>query len=161
MVKTVYNRLWENYQYDFYKGTYSDSTSSSTSTEEKMSNYKAYDQSFDKFLMAKTKTETKDAAYAAVQKEAEEAVTPVLKMYAVARAYEKLLTDEEYDKFLEGNVYYSYYESYLGENSLRYAAQLDKLLDYILESETKDGKVTYKNLAYTIGEEKTEEEAGK
>ena len=164
MVKTVYNRLSENYQYDFYQGTYSDSSSSSSSSSEKISNYKAYDQSFDKFLMAKTKTETKDAAYAAVQKEAEEAVTPVLKMYAVARAYEMLLTDEEYDKFLDGNVYYSYYESYLGENSLRYAAQLDKLLNHILESETEDGKVTYKNLVYTIAgdkaEDNTEDEAG-
>ena len=160
MVKKVYNRLMENHQYTFYNGTYSadDSTSSST---DKQSNYSAYDQSFDKYLMGQTGTKTVTEAKDAVRKEAEEAVTAVIQMYAVVRAYDNLLlTEEEYSEFLKGNAYYSYYESYLGENSLRYAAQLDKLLNYILESETKDGKVTYKNLKYTFkaeGEEDAED----
>ncbi|MBQ8719789.1 MAG: hypothetical protein IJY65_02025 [Clostridia bacterium] len=162
MVNKVYDRLIENHQYTFYNGTYSpEGSSSSSSTEEEISNYKAYDQSFDKYLMGQTGTKTKDEAYAAVRKEAEENVTPVIKMYAVVRAYDDLLlTDEEYDEFLDGNVYYSYYESYLGENSIRYAAQLDKLLDYILESETKDGKVTYKHLKYTLGADEEDAEDG-
>ena len=159
MVKKVYNRLMENHQYTFYNGTYTaDSTTSSSG--EKQSNYSAYDRSFDKYLMGQTGTKTIAEAKEAVRKEAEEAVKSVIQMYAVVRAYDNLLlTDAEYDEFIKSNVYYSYYASSLGENSLRYAAQLDKLLDYILESETKDGKVTYKNLKYTLKAEGEEEDA--
>lgn len=146
-VDEIYKRMIESYESTFYDGTYDTTT--------KESNYKHYKASFSAFLVAKTGTSSYEAAKQHVWDEAVKYVKPMVIVYYVAEVYGQKLTDDEikaYQKDLTG--YYSYYEAYYGETNTLTAYQFDKLMNYFLESEEKDGNVTYKNITYTF---KTEE----
>jgi hypothetical protein len=137
----------ESYESTFYDGTYDSTT--------KESNYKHYKASFSAFLVAKTGTSSYEAAKQHVWDEAVKYVKPMVIVYYVAELYGQKLTDEQikaYKNDLTG--YYSYYEAYYGETNTLTAYQFDKLMNYFLESEEKDGVVTYKNIKYSF---KTEE----
>ena len=138
-VDATYERLIENYEYNFYEGKASDN---------KTTNYKKYDGSFKKYLVAAVTTdiktvETYDEALAAIREKAEEYVKPIVMIYVVSKAYDVVATDkefEEYTKDTDNN--YSYNEYYYGENSVRYAFQFDKLMNYFLAFEEVESEPT-------------------
>ena len=173
-VEATYKQLIENYENDFYTGTF-DSTN-------KISNYKQYG-TFKKFLVEKVskdikKVATYKEALAAVKEHAKTYVEPVVMIYTAAKAYgdDVFVTDkefEEYKKSPESN--YSYNEYYYGENSVRYAHQFDELMNFFLQheevkAESADAngytKVTIKytnetvKVGYEIGEPLSEKESG-
>lgn len=129
-VEDTYERLIENYEYDFYEGKTSDN---------KTTNYKKYDGSFKKFLIASVtadvKTvETYDQALAALKEKAVEYVKPIVMIYVVAKEYGVVATEEEFEAYIDdAENNYSYNEYYYGENSVRYAFQFDKLMNHFLK----------------------------
>ncbi len=132
-VEATYQRLVENYEYEFYTG--SDSTTKETY-------YKANGGSFKKFLIKsvnadyKKTTETYDEALAVLQDEAKKYVEPIVRIYVAAKAYGVLATEDEFKEYTKDtDNNYSYNEYYYGENSVRYAYQFDKLMNYFLAYE--------------------------
>ena len=73
-------------------------------------------------------------------------------LYAAAVARDLLVTDKEYKQYAKEMEDYNYYVSTYGEDALRNSYQLNRFFDTILESEEEDGKVTYKNITYSIKE---------
>ena len=150
-VDASYDQMIQNYQYEFRTGK--DSTSSE-------SYYKKYNGSFKDFLVKEVSTDIKsvttyDEALAAIRQKAESYVEPIVRIYVLAKAYNVLVTEDEWDEYVDDpENSYSYNEYSYGENSVRYAHQFDKLMNYILDSDEEDGKVTYKN--FGIGNYKTE-----
>ncbi len=142
-IRESYDAIMKNYRYTFYESEYQKGTS----------NYAYYNGSFENFLMAKTGTKTYQEAKDSVWSSAKEYLKPVLTMYTVAKAYDVVVSDAEYNNYLSGNALATYYQTYYGEHSVRFAHQLDKLMNYFLENEEKDGKVTYKKIAYTLEDE--------
>ncbi len=170
-VNEAYERILENHEYTFYTGT-ADSSSST-------SNYSKYNGSFDAYLIETfAKGKTKADALAAIREQAKEAVTPIVKLYAVAEKYGCVVTDAEYkEDYVKGNSYYDYYVETYGETNLRTVYQFDKLLSTILEVETyeegdkkgemkeyvytegvTEGKLPFKNIKYEIKAEEDESE---
>ena len=139
VVEDTYKRLLENYEYSFYEGKTSDN---------KTTNYKKYDGSFKKFLVASVtadiKTvETYDQALAAIKEKAVEYVKPIVMIYVVAKEYGVVATEAEFEEYKndeENN--YSYNEYYYGKNSVRYAFQFDKLMNYFLAFEVVKAEPT-------------------
>lgn len=126
--------------YDSYKATFY--TEKNTTTNKTY--YSEYNGDFMKFLISQKKsagaTDTKSAKEA-VRKEAKEAITPIIKIYAVAQAYEDTLlyTDKDYNEENK-NTNLGTYEDYCGAMNIKAAEQIDKILDYYLK--LKDDKVT-------------------
>ena len=132
-VKMTYDQMMENYEYEFYKEDYDSS--------KKISNYKQYKGSFKKFLIAAVTSDIKsvstyDEAVAAVKEKAAEYVKPVVQIYVAAKDYGVVVTDKEFKEYKKNpDNNYSYNEYSYGENSVRYAHQFDKLMNYFLEYE--------------------------
>ena len=134
-VDATYDRLVENYEYKFYTG-------SDTATKETY--YKKYNGSFKDYLKAsvnadysKTTTTYKEALEV-LKAEAVEYVKPIVRIYVAAEAYDVLVTDKEFKEYKQDtDNNYSYNEYYYGENSVRYAHQFDKLMNYFLAYDEK------------------------
>ncbi|MBR2651134.1 MAG: hypothetical protein IKD45_05685 [Clostridia bacterium] len=140
-VDEVYDRLIEQYEYDFHTGK--DSASGKT-------NWNLHNGNFEKFLIAETaiKTNSYADAVAHVRSEAETYVKDIVVIYFVAEQYGLTYTDaelKEYKKDESGN--YEYYVLQQGEANTLAAFQFDKMFDFFLESETDEdtGVVTYKH----------------
>ena len=147
-VNEAYERILENHEYTFYTGTAGSSSS--------QSNYSKFNGSFDAYLIETfAKGKTKADALAEVRKQAEDAVRPIVQLYAVAEKYDCVVTDKEYkEEFVKGNSSYDYYVETYGETNLRTVYQFDKLLSTILEVETYedgDNKGEMKEYVYTEG----------
>lgn len=134
-VKMTYEQMMENYEYEFYKEDYDSS--------KKISNYKQYKGSFKKFLIAAVTSDIKsvktyDEAIAAVKEKAADYVKPVVQIYVAAKDYGVVVSDKEFKEYKKNpDNNYSYNEYSYGENSVRYAYQFDKLMNYFLECEEK------------------------
>lgn len=134
-VKMTYDQMIENYEYEFYKEDYD--------TSKKISNYKQYKGSFKKFLIAAVTADIKtvttyDEAIAAIKEKAAEYVKPIVQIYVAAKDYGVVVTDKEFKEYKKNpDNNYSYNEYSYGENSVRYAHQFDKLMNYFLEYEEK------------------------
>ena len=141
LVEDAYDQIFEKYESDFYTGT---------DTATKITNYKLYKASFDKFLIAKVTEDIKEVktvkdAKAAIKAKAEESCEPIVKIFLVAQTYGKTITEKDYEKFKDKlEEYYYYYilyyknfdiEEMVGENNIKTAAQFNKLLDWFLEFE--------------------------
>ncbi len=174
-VNNAYDALMDSYKESFYTGT--DSSSSSTS----QSYYSKYNGSFKDFLMAETNTTTYNDAKAAVKTEAEDAVKPIVQIYAAAQALDLVYTDKEYKDTIK-NTNLGTYEDYYGESNIKAAEQIDKILDYYLEIDEeylvedeehvddghdhepekiityKDGKIPYTRIKYFIKADEAETE---
>lgn len=106
LLKEFKEHLYESYEHDFYNGKYS---SSSTSSE---SNYKHYNGNLQDFLYAKTgakdfatKADSDEAAIdMAIDKEAKEAIDPILKLYAVARALDAKGVSAKVAEYVEKDI---------------------------------------------------------
>ena len=84
LVAEFVDHLYEGYENDFYTGDYTSSSTSGSSSTSTVSNYTQYNGDFDAYLKAKL-GEDVDAG---LKKEAEEAIKPILIIYAAARALE-------------------------------------------------------------------------
>ena len=154
-VQAAFDRLYEAHEYTFYEGTNNSSTSES--------NYHKYGGSFQAYLIAVTGKDTFENAKHKVWADAVEYVTPIVQLFRVAEAYDKKITDEDFNAFKEDpDSSYSYYEYYNGDENIKVAIQFDKLLDYFLETEEiedKPGDVKYTNtlIKFQWKDEVTEE----
>ncbi len=142
-VDTTFDRLMENYEYEFYNGTYNETT--------KETNYKHFGGNFRDFLKEKI-TVTRgititnyDMAVAEVKKMAKEYVKPIVIIYALSDAYDVRVDEEEFEDYKESEDGTYNADSFnYGENSALYAYQFDKLMNYFLEyTEAEDGSYTY------------------
>ena len=117
LLKEFKKHLYESYEHEFYNGSYS------TSSTNKESNYKHYAGDLQKYLYVATKAEElfgktegdkEKAIDMAIEKEAKEAIDPLLKLYAVARALDAdgvVAKVEEYiDKDILAGAYKARYE---------------------------------------------------
>ncbi len=164
-VKMAYESMMENYETDFYTGNVSSSGSSGSNTSQ--SNYSFY-KTFEKFLIAKvtadhkTVTTYKEAKEVLMEK-AKEYVEPIVKIYLIADLFDLEMTDKEfkeYKKDPDSNYSNKVYNA--GENSVKHAYQLDKILNHFLKyeesEEVLDGngnkviEYKYEKVVYSIGE---------
>lgn len=134
-VKMTYDQMIENYEYEFYKEDYDSSKN--------ISNYKQYNGSFKKFLIAAVTSDIKsvktyDEAVAAIKEKAAEYVKPIVQIYVASKAYDVVASDKEFKDYKKNpDNNYSYNEYSYGEKSVLYAYQFDKLMNYFLEYEEK------------------------
>jgi hypothetical protein len=154
-IEATYEQLLQNYEYKFYNEDYGDT---------KVSNYKHYEKSFEKYFIAtvandlKLTLKTYEDAEKALRENAKTYVEPILVIYAAANAYGAVVTDEEYEEYKDelGAGYDNNLSAY-GDNSFRYACQFDKLLNHLLEEGQvepgEDEKVVYnKYITYYFDE---------
>ncbi len=140
-VDEIYDRLMDQYRYEFYTGE--DSASGKT-------NYNLHGGSFENYLIVETaiNTDSYADAQASVRTEAEEYVKDFVIIYYVAEQYGLTYTDEElkeYKKDESGDYDYNVYQQ--GETNTLAAFQFDKMFDFFLEAETDEetGAVEYKH----------------
>ena len=138
----AYDLLFDEYKATFY---------TETDEQTKLTYYSKYNGDFKEFLKAETGTQKYDDAKNAVREQAKKAVTPIVKIYAVAQALELVYTDKEYKDELKDTALGTY-EEYYGATNLKTAEQIDKILDFYLEldeqkvEKDEDGnikKITY------------------
>lgn len=158
-VNEAYDILINSYKATFYTGT--DSTSKKT-------NYALYNGDFKAFLVEQTSSADYAGAKAAVRKEAEAAVKPIVQIYLAAQILDLVYTDKEYNDDVK-NTNLGTYEEYYGKVNIKTAEQIDKILNYYLEIKEDaieeddhghEGKITYENgklpferVSYTIVED--------
>ncbi|MBE6634592.1 MAG: hypothetical protein E7617_00135 [Ruminococcaceae bacterium] len=136
-IKDAYNRIYEEYEHEFY-------TESDTTTKE--SYYLQHKGSFKSFLMKKTATDSFEAAKNAVWAEAVAYIKPIIKVYYVAELYGQTCTKKEireYKKDITSG--YDSDEFSYGEANALAAFQFDKLMDYFLEVEKDSEGEAVKN----------------
>ncbi len=178
LVDDAYTKLYETYENEFYTGNYDSSES----------NYKHYG-SFEKFLIfevndnediketIKKNAESFSDAKEILREYAEYITVPVVQIFRFADAYDMTISNGDYEDYKDEieDYYYKLYgirgfdvEEIYGENSLKMAAQLDKILDWLLEyddtKETKVGIYTKKEYDYKsemLGEYKFGDPASK
>lgn len=168
LVDDAYTKLYETYENKFYTGNYDNSES----------NYKHYG-SFEKYLVAVVNEDeaikealAKDATSFGEAKDilreyAEYITIPVVQVFRFADAFDVTISNSDYEDYKDEieDWYYKIYgirdfdvvEIY-GENSLKMAAQLDKILDWLLEYKEADGvkvdiytKIEYKYECELLG----------
>ena len=159
MVEEFYDHLYEEYEYKFYKESYSTSSTSTSSSKE--SNYAHYKGDFEAYLVEATKATNGDYA-AAITAKAKEYLKPILQVYALAKAIEDDATVDISAVLLNyANLDYEQgkytVQSHEGHNHGEDEADdeqksLDKSLQYIKDSATnkhflvdEDAIKAYKN----------------
>ncbi|MBR2344024.1 MAG: hypothetical protein IKA64_07215 [Clostridia bacterium] len=166
-VNDMYDRLMNEYKYDYNEGNYS-STSSS-----KVSNYDYYKNrgKFLGYLIAQDelkldKNASMKDAKAAVRRIAEDEVKEIIGVYVLADYYNISLTEEEIDAAENMAEYYEYIfgSEVVSKDDFIHSELFDKVMNHILEID-EDGedaenknKVMYSRVDYTIKEETEEDE---
>jgi len=177
-VSEAYNKLMNNYKYDFYEGTYDDKdSSSSSSSSKKESNYKVYEGNFESFIKAELGLKESDPmqkVYDKVGLEAENSVKELILVYTLAELYGDAVdvTDEDIADFKKG-YNYLILQYTLGTNNVKeeyyiHALQLDNILNHLLEEKDEkdyaedsvygENKVQYKRVTYTFKSDEAEKE---
>lgn len=150
-VDEAYDALIDGYKTTFY-------TESNSTTKE--SYYSEHKGDFKAFLIEELTVKSYDEAKAKVREKAEEQVKPIIKLYAVAAAYDLIYTDKDYKEYVKDVS--DYYVELYGETNIRAAQQFDKLFNHFLEVELNEddeivydenGLIPYKNITYTVAEE--------
>ena len=165
-VDQAYDRLMNNYEYDFYKGKYTPSnSSSSSSTTATKTNYEQYEGNFDNFLKAQEElgletTSSRKDIEAAILEEAKASVKDTVFVYALKAACDKNVdvTEEQKEEFKNNWQYVFYLQYSLGEDNVDEsyyvpALQFDNIMDYFLEvkdEDPADNKIVYERLQYTF-----------
>ncbi len=168
-INESYDKLIESYKSTFY-GT-STATSDINGDGKKSTYYYEYGGNFDQYVISKAdeiaKKADKNASITTYAQATEtlkghvktEYVKEILQLYTVAKAYDKLYTDAEFNAYKSGEDTKAKYQSQLTagatENDIRNALQFDKLMNYFLEvNEPAEGAeenpLDYKNIKYTI-----------
>ena len=152
-VEVTFDRLMENYEYDFYNGVYNETT--------KESNYKHFGGIFKDFLKEEITVShgitvtSYDLAVQQVKIDAADYVKPIIRIYALSDAYEVRVSDEEFEEYKESEdgTYNADAFNY-GENSALYAYQFDKLMNtFLAYTEAEDGSYAYTKVKFTLAEE--------
>ena len=164
-VDNEYDKLLNDYKYDYYEGNYS------TSGDTTVTNYDYYRHRGEflgfliKELNLKDDATMKDAK-AAIRAEAEAEVKDLVIVYTLADFYDISLTEEEIEEAEAAAEYYNYLYQYIygasdavEEEDFIHAKLFDKVMNYILEEKeptAEDGnKVVYERVDYSF---KTEDE---
>lgn len=128
-VNDAYDALMDSYKETFYTGT----------NDKNESHYSAHKGDFKEFLIEETGASDYKGAKDAVRKEAEDAVKPMVQIYAAAQALDSddaegkiLYTDKEYNENIK-NTNLGTYEDFYGETNIKISEQIDKLLGHYLE----------------------------
>lgn len=130
LLEEYIDHLYEHYEYEFYKGNYSTSSSSN------VSNYDQYNGSFEAYLKATLKLTDMNGLDAALEKEAKSYIDPIIKIYVVSKACEadalKAMTGE--NSYIELDIKQGLYR--VDEESIRetYKDYPDKIEDKIKEA---------------------------
>lgn len=164
LVDEVYDQLYNEYQYNFYKTNYKNEDGKEVTDEKgnKVTNYSYYKGSFRDYLCAAMGVEKYKEAREQLRADAQTLIKPVLQYSFVASQLDKVYTNEEFEEYEENSssmrelleLYYGYSDEQIDEyyKNARNALQLDKLLNYLLETdETVNGKKitdTYKNIKF-------------
>ncbi len=158
--KNAYERLINNYKYDFYEGKTGSGATANT-------NYNEYGGDFDAFLKAEIEAETKKtydskkAVEDAVWDMGEESVKELVLVYTLAELYGDAVavTDEDIEEFKTSFNYYilAYQvgEDNIDDNDYIHAIQLDNILDHLLEVKEKaegdeSNVIEYVRIKYTF-----------
>ena len=111
LLKEFKEHLYESYEYNFYNGKVESSSSSSSSSKE--SNYKRYEGDLQKYLYVatgaedlygKTEPDKKKSIDMAIEKEAKEAINPLFKLYAVAKALDADGVAEKVKAYVDADI---------------------------------------------------------
>lgn len=155
-VKEAYDRYINNYKYDYYKGTYSSTSSGSSSSK---TNYEQF-ASFEDYLRDELtlKDATNDKLYAAIREDAEQIVKDKVLVYMLKEVCDEdvSVTKEDIDEF-KSSVGYLLLEYQLGKGNIKESdympgLQLNNIFDYFLDEapeKENDNKIYYKNISYT------------
>ncbi|MBR2930039.1 MAG: hypothetical protein IKC32_02305 [Clostridia bacterium] len=159
-VKEAYDLLINNYEYDYYEGTYSSSSSTTKKT-----NYQEYMNkggfvAFLKDELAMKSTDSTDAVYAAIREDAEDAVKDTIIIYVLKSACDGdvSVTAEDIDTF-KSSINYLLLQYQMGTDGVKEsyympALQLDNVLNFFLEEKEEDdgddNKIDYVRLTYTF-----------
>ena len=158
-VKDAYDALVNKYKYTFYEG-YCDKNGKevSSSTEGAVTFYSYYDGKYNDFLSVATtgkKNSSKADIEAAIMKEAKATVEDIVVIYALADAIEAkwegadvYLTKDEKKEIK--NTYGLNNSSDLEIEMYYHAAQLDKIMEFLLEEDedAKSNKIEFVNIKY-------------
>ena len=144
-VDEAYDKLINNYKYNFYNGkaTGSDGKTLKDENGVEITNYTKYNGSFKNYLVAAVTTDyaevkTYKEAKEALRAWAQEKVAPVLQFSFIADKYDVVYTDEEFKEYKKDkNNAYESDEYYYGESTVRNGLQFEKLMDYFLASTEK------------------------
>ena len=153
-VEEAYDRLMNNYKYNFYNGKAVDENGKEIAGK---TNYTQFSGNFQDYLIFAVAADYKDHvaevkdydyptykgeikdyedAEAALWHWAQEKVAPVLQFSFIAEKYDLVYTDDEFDDYKDDvdNAYESD-EYYYGESAVRNGLQFEKLMDYFLDYE--------------------------
>ena len=160
-VKDAYARIENVHKYNFYQGNYKSSSSSSSSSAT-VTNYAFYNGDYNAYLKATlglASNATVDECEAKMTAQAEDAVKEILIIYTLAEYYgEEVELTKDQKKSVKNNIYVVYLG--VSEDDLLHSMQWDNIMNHILEVEENEegNEVVFKNLKYTIDEDKTEDE---
>ena len=174
-VKEAYELLLNNYEYDFYEGTVSSSTSGSSSSTSGVTNYEYFHGEFYDYLRQVDELEalgvkadsSKDDVKAAITKQAEASVKDTMVIYVLKDACESIsnkdlaVSDEDVKAFKD-SINYILLQYYVGTNNIKEsyympALQFDKVMDHLTEidedavadaNNADDKRVVFKNIGY-------------
>ena len=148
-VKNEYEAMLNLYKATFY------SPSSTSDDDTSVSLYKQYSGNFDKYLIAVTGTSTLQEAKDKINADAKDRVQLLLRIYAVAEAYECKITNAEFKKAFDkvtDNSYMSktvYSEQRFTETAARTALLFDKLMGILSENTTaEDGIISWTKVGF-------------
>lgn len=125
LLKEFIDHLYESYEYKFYNEDYS------TSSTNKESNYKHYNGKLEDYLLEKAGLEdfkgkdfknkaadNKEAIAMAIEHEAKEAINPLLKLYAVAKALDDKGVGATVKEYVEADIEARGYDARYEDNDL-------------------------------------------
>lgn len=118
LVEDFCDHLYESYEYNFYKGSYSSSSSSSSSSTSSESNYMHYDGNLEKYLLEATgATKNNTTVEAAIEQEAKDAIAPLLKLYAVAKRLDAEGVASKVVEFIQDDINAGAYDAEHAEDA--------------------------------------------
>lgn len=149
--KDFYDHIYDSYEYTFYNGNYTPEGATAST----QSNYLQYGGDFKEFLKAQTKATDDDGIKAAITKQAQEELAPLIKIYVVAQALDEydfggksadeLLTDYVekdievgYSDFKAYVYYSSYFKTYYFDDETLTDKENDKKEKTVKENAEKN-----------------------
>ncbi len=162
-VKQAYERIENAHKLEFYTGNKTSSSTSGSTDEEAVTNYKYYGGDYEAFLMTKyPSAKSIDDVKKQITAKAEQAVRDVVFVYVLKEALDSVdlsVSKDQKEEFkLQGGYWlleYQYGDNFT-ENDYMPALVFDNIFNYLLERGENDGvKLVFKHVKYSF---KTEEE---
>ena len=142
VVEEFYEILYESYESEYYTGDYSKT----------QSNYNKYD-SFEAYLIATLKVKNASEIEAAITKEAEDFVKPIIQIFVVAQACAKNGATEKVAQYIEQDITAGIYEEDEDIESAREEAKYFLIDDSYMKFYRKEvGRSYYRAMMESYGE---------